>query len=66
MDRYSLPKIWVKLAHTYTADTRLSPSSPPRALLESMGMRLYNLSQQSFTYFLSIQQFSCFNNIKEL
>ena len=36
----STPKIWVKLAHAYTADTRLSSSSPPRALLESLGMRL--------------------------
>ena len=37
---YGLPKIWVKLAHAYTADTRLSASSPPRALLESLGTRL--------------------------
>ena len=31
---YGLPKIWVKLAHAYTADTRLSSSSPPRSLGE--------------------------------
>ena len=37
---YSWPKIWVKLAHAYTADTRLSCSSTPRMLLESRGMRL--------------------------
>ena len=30
----------LKLAHAYTADTRLSSSSPPRALLESLGTRL--------------------------
>ena len=36
---YSLPKIWVKLAHVYTADTRLS-SSPLSAFLESLGTRL--------------------------
>ena len=34
-----LPKIWIKLAHAYTADTRLSSSSP-RTLLESLGTRL--------------------------
>ena len=27
---YGLPKIWVKLAHAYMADTRLSASSPLR------------------------------------
>ena len=37
---YGLPKIWVKLAHAYTADTRLSSSTPLRALLESLGTRL--------------------------
>ena len=37
---YSLPKIWVKLLHAYTADARLSTSSPPRAFLESLGTRL--------------------------
>ena len=37
---YGLPKILVKPAHVYTADTRLSSSSPPCALLESLGMRL--------------------------
>ena len=37
---YGLPKIWVKLVHAYMADTRLSSSSPPRALLESLGTRL--------------------------
>ena len=26
---YDLPKIWVKLAHAYMADTMLSSSSPP-------------------------------------
>ena len=36
---YGLPKTWVKLAHAYTADTRLSSSSPPHALLESLGTR---------------------------
>ena len=36
---YGLPKIWVKLAHAYTADTWLS-SSPLRTLLESLGARL--------------------------
>ena len=36
---YVLPKIWVKLAHAYIADTRLSSSSP-YALLESLGTRL--------------------------
>ena len=37
---YSLPKVWVKLAHAYTADTRLSSSSsPPHVLLESLGMK---------------------------
>ena len=41
---YGLPKIWVKLAHAYTADTRLSASSPPCALLESLGTRLIKLS----------------------
>ena len=35
-----LPKIWVKLAYAYMADTRLSASSP-HALLESLGTRLY-------------------------
>ena len=40
---YGLPKIWVKLAHAYTADTRLSSSSPPRAFLESLGTRLLSL-----------------------
>ena len=34
--KYSLPKIWVKLADTYTTDTRLSVSSPPHTLLESL------------------------------
>ena len=37
---YSPPKIWLKRANLYTADTRLSSSSPPRALLESLGTRL--------------------------
>ena len=37
---YDLPKVWVKLAHAYTADTRLSSSSPPCVLLESLGTRL--------------------------
>ena len=37
---YSLPKIWVKRTHAYTADTKLSSSSPPHVLLESLGMRL--------------------------
>ena len=37
---YGLPKIWVKRVHVYMADTRLSSSSPPRASLESLGMRL--------------------------
>ena len=37
--RHGLPKIWIKLAHAYTADTRLS-SSPLRALLESLVTRL--------------------------
>ena len=37
---YGLTKIWVKLAHAYTADTRLSSSSPPHALLESLRTRL--------------------------
>ena len=41
---YGVPKIWVKLAHAYTADTRLSSSSPPRALLESVGTRLCQAS----------------------
>ena len=36
---YGLPKIWVKLAHVYTADSRLS-SSPPCAFLESLGTKL--------------------------
>ena len=31
---YGLPKIWVKLAHVYTTDTRLSSSSPPSAFGE--------------------------------
>ena len=31
---YGLPKVWVKHAHAYTADTRLSSSSPPCALGE--------------------------------
>ena len=31
---YGLPKIGVKLAHAYTADTRLPSSSPPRELGE--------------------------------
>ena len=41
MDRiqFTQPKIWVKRAHAYTADTRLSSSSP-RVLLESLGTRL--------------------------
>ena len=33
---YGLPKIWVKCAHVYKADTRLSSSSPTRAFLESL------------------------------
>ena len=37
---YGLPKIRVKRAHAYMADTRLSASSPPCALLESLGTRL--------------------------
>ena len=37
---YGLPKIWVKRAHAYTADTRLSTSSPLCAFLESLGTRL--------------------------
>ena len=35
---YGLPKIWVKLAHVYTADTRLFSSA--RARLESLETRL--------------------------
>ena len=46
---YSLPKVWVKLAHAYTADTRLSSSSsPPHMLLESLGMK----SSKSFALLL--------------
>ena len=30
----------VKLVHAYMADTRLSASSPPRALSDSLGTRL--------------------------
>ena len=37
---YGLPKIWVNLAHVYTADTRLSASSPPHTLMESLGTKL--------------------------
>ena len=37
---YSLPKIWVKRAHAYKTDTRLSSSSPPHTLLESLETRL--------------------------
>ena len=39
---YGLPKIGVKVAHAYTADTRLS-SSPLRALLESLGAKTASL-----------------------
>ena len=45
---YCLPKIWVKLAHAYTADTRLSASSP-HAVLESLGTRLsHEMTSQYF------------------
>ena len=37
---HGLPKIWIKLAHAYAADTRLSSSCPSRVLLESLGTRL--------------------------
>ena len=39
LTEHCLPKIWVKLAHAYTADTRLSSPSPC-VLLESLGTRL--------------------------
>ena len=38
MDRIRFAKNLCKRAHAYTADTRLSSSSP-RVLLESLGMR---------------------------
>ena len=46
---YSLTNIWVKLVHAYTADTRLSSSSPLHALLESLGTRLVCAIAHSFT-----------------
>ena len=45
---YGLPKIWVKLVGAYTADTRLSASSPPHTLLESL------LAQNMLYRFLSM------------
>ena len=38
---------WVKLAHAYMDGARLSSSSPPRGLLESLGTRLGNNVQLS-------------------
>ena len=40
MDRIQFTQNLGKTWHTYKADTRLSFSSPPCALLESLGMRL--------------------------
>ena len=37
---YGLPKPWVKLAHAYTADSRLSTSSPLCMLLDSLITRV--------------------------
>ena len=52
---YGLPKIWVKFAHAYTADTRLSSFSPPRTLLESLGTRLVHTYLTSLGVELSLE-----------
>ena len=51
---YGLPKTWVKLAHAYTADTRLASSSPPHALLESLGTRLIDPLHIKHTLFCGL------------
>ena len=55
-EEYGFPRIWGKLAHAYSAETRLSSSSPSCMWPpESLGMRLCGILSFRFYFHLQLE-----------